>query len=72
MIAVDTNVLVYAHHSDTARHERAQRWLRRREHGVERVLTEDRDFGRFPFLPPQPTHAPGPVPSASAVVHWAP
>jgi len=21
-----------------------------REHGVERILTEDRDFGRFPFL----------------------
>jgi toxin-antitoxin system PIN domain toxin len=136
MIAVDTNVLVYAHRSDTNRHERAQRWLRHlaegmipwalpvfcigefvriathrrvfappstipqaleaidalmdspsvrllaptplhwpllreairvgetsgnlvfdaeiaalcREHGVERILTEDRDFGRFPFL----------------------
>jgi hypothetical protein len=136
MIAVDTNVLVYAHRTDTARHERAQRWLRNlaegtipwalpvfcigefvriathrrvfdppstilqaleaidalldspsvrllaptplrwpllretirmgetsgnlafdaeiaavcREHGVERILTEDRDFGRFPSL----------------------
>jgi hypothetical protein len=136
MTAVDTNVLVYAHRTETARHERAQRWLRHlaegmipwalpvfcigefvqitthrrvfdppstipqaleaidalldspsvrllaptplhwpllreairsgetsgnlvfdaeiaalcREHGVERILTEDRDFGRFPFL----------------------
>jgi toxin-antitoxin system PIN domain toxin len=136
MIAVDTNVLVYAHRSDTPHHERAVAWLRHlaegavpwavpvfcigefvritthrrvfdppstvaqalaavdalldspsvrllsptplhwpllraaivaggthgnlvfdaqiaavcREHGVDRILTEDRDFGRFPFL----------------------
>lgn len=136
MIAVDTNVLVYAHRADSIRHERAMLWLRHlaeglipwalpvfcigefvriathrrvfdppstipqaleavdtllgspsvrllastplhwpllreairagetsgnlafdaeiaalcREHGVERILTEDRDFGRFPFL----------------------
>ena len=136
MIAVDTNVLVYAHRSDATRHERAMLWLRHlaegmipwalpvfcigefvriathrrvfnppssipqaleavdvilespsvrlltptrlhwpllraaitagetggnlvfdaqiaavcREHGVDRILTEDRDFGRFPFL----------------------
>jgi uncharacterized protein len=28
MIAVDTNILVYAHRSESARHERAQLWLR--------------------------------------------
>jgi toxin-antitoxin system PIN domain toxin len=28
MIAVDTNVLVYAHRSDSSRHDRARLWLR--------------------------------------------
>jgi toxin-antitoxin system PIN domain toxin len=136
MIAVDTNILVYAHRSDSARHDRARLWIRHlaegavpwalpascigefvritthrrvfdppstipqaleavdallesqsvrllaptplhwpllraaiiagdacgnlvfdaeiasvcQEHGVERILTEDRDLGRFPFL----------------------
>ena len=34
MTAVDTNVLVYAHRAETARHERAQRWLRHLAEGM--------------------------------------
>jgi len=34
MTAVDTNVLVYAHRTETARHERAQRWLRHLAEGM--------------------------------------
>jgi toxin-antitoxin system PIN domain toxin len=33
MIAVDTNVLVYAHRAESSRHERARRWLGHLAHG---------------------------------------
>ena len=38
MIAVDTNLLVYAHREDS------------RLHGVRELWTADRDFGRFSGL----------------------
>jgi uncharacterized protein len=49
MIAVDTNLLVYAHREDSQWHDAA----RRRDlphHGVRELWTSDRDFSRFPAL----------------------
>lgn len=43
MIAVDTNILVYAHRSDAEWHDRAAERLRA-------LWTADRDFSRFPAL----------------------
>lgn len=51
MIAVDTNVLVYAHRPESPKHHfDAQIVALCREHGVSRLLTVDRDFNRFTGL----------------------
>ena len=59
MIAVDTNVLIYAHRAELELHEAAVERLvvlaegdaqvaaLCREHGVSTILTNDRDFERF-------------------------
>ena len=60
MIAVDTNVLVYAHREDSAWHEPARIAGPQLHdarvaalclhHGVQTLWSADRDFGRFPEL----------------------
>ncbi len=61
MIAVDNNLLVYAHREDAAFHEAAGRIVGPQihdariaalclHHGIEEMLSADRDFGRFPRL----------------------
>lgn len=48
MIALDTNVLVYAHREELVKHAPGLLSLRVcRESGVSELLTEDRDFDRF-------------------------
>jgi predicted nucleic acid-binding protein len=62
MIAVDTNVLVYAHRREAEIHTEAQRRMRGPivhdariaalcvAHGVTSLLSRDRDFSLFPEL----------------------
>ena len=49
MIAVDTNIPIYAHRGETELHEAAVSQLVALclEHGIDTVLTNDRDFDRF-------------------------
>ena len=49
MIAVDTNLLVYAHREDSQWHD-ARVAAICRDHGVRELWTSDRDFSRFPAL----------------------
>lgn len=56
MVAVDTNVLVYAHRREVREHAAAVVHDARVAaicvaHGVVTLLTRDRDFGLFPELP---------------------
>lgn len=44
MIAVDTNILVYAHREDSPWHEICL------HHGVKKLWSADRDFTSFPDL----------------------
>lgn len=46
MIAVDTNIFLFANSMPIARTRRCL------EHGATTLLTEDRDFSRFRGLPP--------------------
>ena len=48
MIAVDTNLLVYAHRRESGVHETASAVCV--AHGTEALLTRDRDFSLFPEL----------------------
>jgi predicted nucleic acid-binding protein len=51
VIAVDTNILVYAHQAGIPAHGRARRRLAELAEGDEPwaiPVTEDRDFARFP------------------------
>lgn len=51
MIAVDTNLLVYAHRPETPFHVSAKSVLTSaccQHHGVRELWTADRDFSRFP------------------------
>jgi predicted nucleic acid-binding protein len=49
MIAVDTNLLVYAHRSDSDFHERALQAVCI-QYSVSELWTADRDFSRFAGL----------------------
>lgn len=49
MIAVDTNLLVYAHRRESSVHETAAAVCV--AHGTEALLTRDRDFSLFLELP---------------------
>lgn len=53
MIAVDTNVLVYAHREGGNLVFDAQIVAVCREAGISALLTEDRDFARFQGFPVQ-------------------
>ena len=63
MIALDTNILVYARREETSHHARAREILKHGnlaydahiaalidEHGVNELWTADRDFARFPGI----------------------
>jgi len=51
VIAVDANVLVYAHREDSPWHATAFRIATIcLLHGIDELWTADRDFGRFPQL----------------------
>ena len=52
MIAVDSNLLVYAHREDSTWHEAAYARIATmcQQHGVSELWTVDRDFGRFSGL----------------------
>lgn len=67
MIAVDTSILVYAHREEKLLKSSLDEGSARadsvldasivalcREHGVDTVLTADRDFNRFPSIRVQP------------------
>ena len=62
MIAIDTNILIYAHQEELPQHQNAKQYLTQvsgnlmfdaqiaalcLEHGVSCLLTEDQDFARF-------------------------